>query len=240
MALKLGDPSWRWESPGCWISEIQLCYDNRYSDVFEYAESFGGERDARQALVGDACPLCGRVECWREISPYWRTAIELFPFREGMIPIARFQCRTLRRTFSLLPHQLAPYHLYTIESMIMAVVLWSELLAREGNGATAAVEALPGDCHVTPWLLRHWLGLVLVGFRGGHAVLCRWHDLSGLHSGERLLERLDEICDYYRSLGSRGPPSRLGLREMVRRYSRVTGRPFLGAPSQERGRLSTR
>jgi hypothetical protein len=240
MALKLGDPSWTWESPGCWIYGIQLCYDTRYSSVFEYAQSFGREGDDWRAVVGEECPLCGRKQCWREISPYWRKAIELFPFREEMIPIARFQCRERRQTFSLLPYQLAPYHQYTIESMILAVVLWAEIHTAERNKASAAVEELPGDCQVTPWLLRHWVGVVLVGFRGGHGVLCRWYDLSGLHSGERLMERLDEIYDYYRSLGSRGPPSRLGLREMVRRYSRVTGRYFLGVPSQERGRLSAR
>ncbi len=190
--------------------------------------------------MGEACPLCGRPGCWREISPYFRTAIELFPFREGAVPVARFQCRERRRTFSLLPHQLAPYHLYTIESMILAVVLWAEVQAAEGGGASAAVEELPGDSHVTPWLLRHWLGVVVVGFRGGHAVLCQWYELSGIHSGDRPEERLGEVYGYFLSFGSRGPPSRTGLREMVRRYSRVTGRPFLGIPSQERGRLSAR
>ena len=141
-----------------------------------------------------------------------------------MIPIARFQCREQLRTFSLLPHQLAPYHLYTIESLILAVLLWSEIYAEGEGGASSAVEELPGDCHVTPWLLRHWLGVVVVGLRSGHAILSQWYDLSGIHSGDSPVERLDEVYSYIRCLGSRGPPSRLGLRAMVRRYSRYTGR----------------
>ena len=219
---------------------IQLVYDNSFSSVFEYEEAFAQEKIDWRSVVGKSCPLCGGSGCWREISPYWRTAIELFPFREGMIPIGRFQCREQLRTFSLLPYQLAPYHLYTIESIILAVLLWSEVHAEGERGASSAVEELPGDCHVTPWLLQHWLGVVIVGLRGGYAVLCRWHDLSGIHSGDSSTERLDEVYGYFRSLGSRGPPSRLGLREVVRRYSRVTGRPFLGVPSQERARLSVR
>ena len=184
--------------------------------------------------MGEVCPLCGGTGCWREISPYYRTVIELFPFREGSVPIARFQCWKQKRTFSLLPYQLAPYHLYTIESMILAVFLWSEILAEDSGGASSAVEELPGDCHVTPWLLRHWLGVVIVGLRGGHAVLLKWYDLSGIRSGESPTEKLAEVYIYSRSLGSRGPPSRLGLRNMMRRYSRHTGRHLLGIPSQER------
>jgi hypothetical protein len=190
-------------------------------------------------VVGESCPLCGRSGCWRKISPYWRTAIELFPFQEGIIPIGRFQCREHQRTFSLLPYQLAPYHLYTIESMVLAVLLWSEILAEDSGGASSAVEELPGDCHVTPWLLRHWLGVVVVGLRGSHAVLLKWYDLSEIHSGESPTEKLEEVYLYSRSLGSRGPPSRLDLRAMVRGYSRHTGRHLLGIPSQDRGRLSS-
>jgi hypothetical protein len=49
-----------------------------------------------------------------------------------------------------LPYQLAPYHRYTIESMIMAVLLWSEIHTAGEGSVTAAVDELPGDCQVTP------------------------------------------------------------------------------------------
>ena len=121
------------------------------------------------------CPICGGTACYREIAPYYRMVIELFPFRKGEIPIARFQCRREKRTFSLLPYQLAPYRLYTIESMILAVLVWCEFFREEEGGASVAVETLPGDCHVTPWLLRNWLGMVVMGLRGGHPFLMQWY-----------------------------------------------------------------
>ena len=112
--------------------------------------------------MGEVCPLCGRTGCRREIPPYWRRAIELFPYREGKIPISRFQCREQMRTFSLLPYQLAPYRLYTIESMILSVIVWCEY-HREGEGeAKEAVKSLHDDSRVTPWLLRNWLAVVIV------------------------------------------------------------------------------
>lgn len=185
-------------------------------------------------MVPQVCPLCGGTGCFREIEPYLRTVIELFAFRKGKIPIARFQCRKRMRTFSLLPYQLAPYHLYTIESMLVAVLVWCELHKEERGGASKAVNELPGDCHVTPWLLRNWLGVAIVALRGGHAVLCRWYDMSAIHSGDSTAERLDEVYSYHRSFGSRGPPSRVELRAVVARYSCQTKRHLLGKPSQER------
>lgn len=126
--------------------------------------------------------------------------------------------------------------------MILAVLVWCEILAEseETYGASATVAELPGDSNVTPWLLQHWLGVVLIGLHGGHPTLCQWYDLSGIHSGDSLVEKLAEVLCYFRCFGSRGPPSRLNLRAMVRRYSCHTGRHFLGIPSQERTRLSAR
>jgi hypothetical protein len=218
---------------------IQLLYNNRFSSLFEYEEEFGSGKIDWTSAVGDLCPLCGRAGCYRQISPYTRRAVELFPYREGMVSVARFQCREVKRTFSLLPYQLAPYHLYTVESMIKAVVLWSEILADGDGGAAAAVEELPGDCAVTPWLLRNWLGVVIVGLRAAHSVLCRWVDLSSIRSGEDTAGRLNEVSGYFQSLRSRGPPSRSALRTMVQRYSLETKRHLLGIPSQERRRLSS-
>lgn len=158
----------------------------------------------------------------------------MFPFRRGKVDIARFQCGKHKRTFSLLPYQLGPYHLYTIESMILAVQLWCEVYSDGDGSASAAVNELPGDCQVTPWLLRHWLGVVVVGFHSAHSVLCGWYDLSGIQSGDRFSDTLDEVLTYIRSLGSRGPPSRLFLRDVICMYSRHTERHLLGIPSQER------
>lgn len=205
-------------------------YNNSFSSVFEYEEAFQLGKIDWGSAVGKICPLCGRPDCLRRVPPYKRRAVELFPYREGMISIARFQCLLLKRTVSLLPYQLAPYRVYTVESMILAVVLWAEIAADGDGGALAAVEELSGDCAVTPWLLRNWLGVVVIGFRCAHPVLCRWVDLTSIHSGEDTAEKLDEVMRYSLRLGSRGPP----LRAAVQRYSRFTGRHLLGVSSQER------
>ena len=212
---------------------IQLVYDNSFSSVFEYEEAFWKGKIDWESVLRGQCPLCGERECCRQISPYMRRAVTLFPYREGMVPIARFQCRSGKRTFSLLPYQLAPYHAYTVESMILAVVLWAEIHAAGDGEAEAAVEELPGDCEVTPWLLRNWLEVVIVGLHRAHSVLCSWIELTDIRSGDDTVEKLDEVSRYVRRLGSRGPP----LRAAIQRYSRQAKRHLLGVPSQERRRL---
>jgi hypothetical protein len=68
--------------------------------------------------------LCHRPDCYQAIPPYWRYAQELFPeFKKERIPVARFLCHLKRRTFSLLPIQLAPYCQYTLSSIIGALLL---------------------------------------------------------------------------------------------------------------------
>jgi hypothetical protein len=80
--------------------------------------------------------------------------------------IARFLCRSTGRTFSLLPCQLAPYHRYTIESMILALLLVLQVCREEDSGVSAALEEFPADSDVTPWLLAYWRGVVLRALRG--------------------------------------------------------------------------
>jgi hypothetical protein len=75
-------------------------------------------------VIGPVCPICGKRECYRRITPYFRYAIELFPeFGKQRIPIARFLCRNKRRTFSLLPIQLIPYFQYTLCAVIGTLLL---------------------------------------------------------------------------------------------------------------------
>ena len=65
------------------------------------------------------CPLCGQAGCWREIAPYERGVVELFPFRRGMVLVARFQCRARMRTFSLL---------FALISLVMLVMFFIYVL----------------------------------------------------------------------------------------------------------------
>ena len=115
------------------------------------------------------CPICGALECWRPIGPYWRTVIELMPYREGRVPVARFQCRATGKTFSMLPHQLAPYHRYTVASMLFALMMAE---AGEDDGLSSlfgvAEKLLSPDGRVNGFSLSCWLVLGVVGLRRGN------------------------------------------------------------------------
>ena len=117
------------------INRIQLIYCNDFSSIWEYASAVEADSIALGAVLGDLCPACGCACGFREIEPYTRGVIELFPlYRRGRALVARFLCRAGVGSFSLLPHQLVPYHQYTAESMVWAVWFVSAL-AQEGTKA---------------------------------------------------------------------------------------------------------
>jgi len=136
----------------------------------------------------------------------------------------------------MLPCQLAPYHRYTIESMVLALLLWRQVFAEDGGGPVAAAEELSADSGATPWLLRRWLGVLVAGLHLAHPVLRGWYDLEGIRSagGRDWPGLLNEVYAYVAAFGSRDPPLRRGLREALRRYGAATGRHLAGTPSQER------
>lgn len=114
---------------------IQLPYPNTYETIWEYRESFLSGRIDFPSVIGPACPICGHKGCYREITPYWRYAMELFPaFAKKRIPIARFLCRRQPRTFSLLPLQLIPYCRYTANAILGSLLLALECRGRGQRG----------------------------------------------------------------------------------------------------------
>jgi hypothetical protein len=196
-----------------------------------------GQVDWRLEL-GTDCPICGGHDCWREIAPYERKVIELMPYREGIIVVARFQCRVTGKTFSLLPYWLAPYHQYTVRSILLALLL-SVAAQENGLGSLFCVaeKVLEGDCRATGFLLGCWLMMCLSGLHREHAELTRWAALDALRSGLGVGDRLEELAGYCRAIGIRGPPRIRGLDEVLERHARTTGRFLFGIASQERGAL---
>jgi hypothetical protein len=188
------------------------------------------------AYVGAVCPICGTSCGYRPITPYRRGVIELFPvYRKGEVLVARAQCRKTLRTFSLLPHQLAPYHRYSVDSMVITLVVAWRLCDGQGKPRLEkTLEELPGDCDVTVWLLSCWVYALGQGLRGAHPVLCRWHDLSAVRSGAGLADTLGEVALYLGALGARGPPRIEGIEEVLLRYGSGTGRFLIGTASQDR------
>ncbi len=169
------------------------------------------------------------------MTPYWRYAIELFPeFRKERIPVARFLCRSRRRTFSLLPVQLIPYFQYTVAAVVGTLLLgWGCWQRGQGGFWGAAVEVDP-DSLVTPWLIAFWLAAVLRGLRRGHAVLGQWYDLTAIRTPKNGVP-WEEAGGYFLALRLEAPRCSPppGL-QLVRSYSQATRQFLFGTPSQER------
>jgi len=217
---------------------IQVPFTNTFGTIWEYRESFLARRIDFGSFIGPVCPICGEERCYREISPYWRYSIDLFPeYRKERIPVARFLCRKSRKTFSLLPIQLIPYFQYTLQAVIGVLLLALKSWESGQRGFHGAAVRVDPDSGVTPWLVSYWVTVILRGFRQAHATLMRWYDLSCIRSLENTGE-MEEAAGYVACLGWRAERVAWALLQTpVTRYSGQTKRFLFGAPSQ---RLSRR
>lgn len=136
----------------------------------------------------------------------------------------------------MLPHQLAPYHQYTVASMLTALVMTQQVLFEDGVGLGQAALELPVESMVTAWLLRCWLIRVLKGLRKAHAELAVGHDLAAICTGRGLHDDLAEIRGYLVAFSGRGPPGNRSANHLIEHHARRTKRFLVGAPSQARGR----
>jgi len=218
---------------------IQVLYYNEFGSVWEYHRAFlCGEIDWAYVLR-TGCPLCGSRSCWRELTPYYRWAVDLLPFREQRIPIARFFCRKTKATFSMLPVQLAPYHRYTERSIVFCLLLAA---AGQDEGLSlfcVAERQVEPESKITGWLIATWLALVVRGFRRARPELKRWFGSLDVKTGYDQAEELVEVASTCRALRIRAPPhieSLDWLDEVIGRYCLATGKFLFGTPSQERAR----
>lgn len=214
---------------------IQLPYLNRFETIWEYEKAFLADRIDFLSYLGPSCPICGDLHCYRQITPYWRCAVDLFPwFKKKQIPIARFVCRRGRSTFSLLPIQLIPYFQYTVRAVIGTLLLglgWWQLGQRGFYGASIEVDP---DSDVTPWLIVCWLKVVVRGFRRAHSVLRRLYDLGGIHTCQSRVA-WKEVEDYFLAFGLKPDmPWASLLFKLSNHYSRQTRLFLFGTPSQHR------
>ena len=187
-------------------------------------------------MIGPYCPICGGSCGYRALTEYYRLVIELWPPREGMVPVARFQCRGEQRgrTFSMLPSQLIPYHLYTAETLVKALLLWREYSCDdEFTGTSYEVEqSLSSESRVTSWLLRKWLAAIRHGFLAAQGELSQRYDFSSIPRGGGTAACLDTVYGYLCSV-SRGPPVLMSAVMMALKiYCQITDRFLFGCPSQ--------
>jgi hypothetical protein len=165
--------------------KIQLPYINRFETIWEYEKTFLTDQIDFFSYIGPTCPICGALHCYRQITLYWRYAIELLPcFKKKRIPIARFKCRRVLTTFSLLPIQLIPYFQYTVVAVIGALLLGYNYWQSGQRGFFGASLKVDQESLVTPYLIVCWLQVVLRGFRRAHPELRQFYDLSGVRSSE--------------------------------------------------------
>jgi len=221
------------------VGTIQLAYYSGYSSLWEYADALESGAVDFSAVLSGRCPLCGRRGCLRELTPYGRWAISLFPYEKRWILVARFLCRKTKLTVSLLPLELAPYHPYSIPSMLW--VLWlcgKGLESREGCGILRVLlDAVRDTDDVTESLVGFWVEMILRGFHRAHPMLRALHDLSGVTSGRGLPCRVLEVGVYLRSCRVRGPPALVGdVMALLRDVSARRHRFLFGIPSQDRRR----
>jgi len=170
----------------------------------------------------ERCPLCGGQGHIGPLAPYRRRVVELFSERDERVLVARFRCNRTGRTFSLLPQELAPYHVYTVPTMLRVLVLFHGLFGDPGRSLESIIEELPSDCAVTVYLIRCWARMVVRGFRRAHAVLSRAYDLREISSGSGFQGEVSEVHAYLTACGPRGPP-------------RSGPRFLFGTASQDRG-----
>jgi len=218
--------------------KIQLPYLNKFETLWEYRESFLAGQVDFSPSIGHACPICGRPNCYRELTPYWRYAIELFPeFRKEKIPIARFVCRKQRGTFSLLPVQLVPYFQYTVGAVIGTLLLALQYRQMGQQGFFGASIGVDQESLVTPWLIACWLTVVLRGLRRGHRVLVGLYDLSAIRIRQKT-HPWEEVTGYLMAFGLRPQvqSSQAGgvIERLLYRYSHATAQFLFGTPSQSR------
>lgn len=223
------------EAPSERIIQIPLCLD--VDSIWDYRAAFIRDEIDFDTAIGSACPICGHEGCWRLISPYVRRVIELFPYREGTVEVARFQCTTTRKTFSLLPVQLIPYFRYTASSVIGALLsIWVLVREESGYGLGTLLERdarLLTESRATAWLLEKWLQAVLTGLRRAHPLLARRPDLRGVQSPSVREAGLEQVSSYFGTMGVRAPPRHSpGLVRVLSRHGRLNGRFLFGTPSQ--------
>lgn len=138
----------------------------------------------------------------------------------------------------MLPCQLVPYHRFTVESILVALLLASELSKPNQPGFFRAVDELPPDAPLSSWQLKQWLTLVVRGLRRAHVTLGHGRDLSHVRSGTTVVEQLSEVVAYVGVFQERdrGPPGACAIRRLLRHHQQRSSHFLLGSPSQERRR----
>jgi hypothetical protein len=188
-----------------------------------------------QDRIGTHCPVCGKECDYSEIQPYYRYAIDIFPFKKEKVLIARFRCENGGLTFSVLPHQLIPYCQYTVNSIIRALLVVYNFQKKGQQGCHGACLQMDPDCSATPFLLLTWIKLLATGFKRGH------HILHGLYPGKlpeenNVISSIKKIYLYIKGISSPEPPGHYGVSQAMIHFFKNTNNHLFGRSSSDRNR----
>jgi hypothetical protein len=224
---------------------IQHIYINTFSSLLEYKKVFQEKEIDWTHVIGSKCAICSEETCSREITPYFRTIVSLFPYMEITIPVCRFLCRKEKKTYSLLPHQIAPYHRYTVSSMTLCLLIAYEQRFQHQKPLSRLIDDLPedcADCNLTTGLILTWLTRMVLSLRRAKAALKGAYPWPEACFRTKTLEgMLNEIHPYILAIVEpyASPKEQHRVRrldQMIAKYAHQTGTFLFGTPSQEQRR----
>ena len=112
---------------------MQILFDLNNTYLSDYTEKVK-QNKWNFPDFSDKCPICGSPNCAVRIGFYYRWVFAFKKSKLIRIPVARYLCRRKNRaksrlksshkTFSLLPSQCIPYHLYDVDSLIFMALLY--------------------------------------------------------------------------------------------------------------------
>lgn len=149
--------------------------------------------------------------------------------------MARFLCRKIGATFSLLPNQLIPYCQYTVDAVVGTLLKVYEFQQTGQAGYHGASLELDSDCLVTPYLIQTWATLLLYGFLRGHHVLHAKFPFSVSQKSDPR-KAVQTIYNYLQSIGRVDNPNRRSVVPAIRYHFYQTQKCLFGKTSCERNR----
>ncbi|WP_413882267.1 DUF6431 domain-containing protein [Desulfobacula sp.] len=185
--------------------------------------------------MGTHCPVCGKKCNYNEIPPYYRYAIDTNPFKKEKVPIARFRCKIVGLTFSVLPHQLIPYCQYTVNAIIQTLLEVYNFQERGQKGYYGVCLQMDPDCSATPFLILTWAKLLATGLKRGHHILHRLFP-GKLPEDNNIFSIIKKIYLYIKGICSPEPPGRFGVSQAMIHFFKNTNNHLFGLSSSDRNR----
>jgi len=212
---------------------IQYLFDNTFNDIWEYKAKFS--QINFHDWIGECCPICDNACEYAQIRCYCRYAIDAFPFKKAKVPIARFRCKTKKKTFSLLPHQLIPYCQYTVNAIIRTILAVYSFQQTGQQGYHGSCLEMDPDCSATPFLILTWARLLETGFNRGHHLL---HGLfpDKLPTSNRTKSIIEKIYLYIKGVSEPELPGLNGVSQAMIIFFKKTKNHLFGTSSSERNR----